>query len=433
MRKLQLFAVAGAPILHSLSPDMFNAAFAHERIPAAYIRLHCSDAESTLQTVQQMGLMGLNATSPLKESLVPDMDSLSREAQAIGAVNVVKKKGRHWRGFNTDAEGVVGPLRNAGIVLEDARVVVLGGGGAAKAAAFGLKQVGARVTISNRSASKARNISRDFGCVWTPLNQTGLRKFLEQADALVSTIPSQEAVLPEGLLPKHLTVMDAVYGLETGISRVAKRRGCHLISGKEWLLHQGLASFEVLVGRKAPRPVMEAALQTIPARVVPKSVSLIGMMGCGKTAVASSLSVLSGWQAVDTDERVEQNQGQSVHDIFLEDGEEAFRIWESQALRQALATPRRVVSCGGGAVLSAKNRNALKKTTSVWLWATPETLSRRVNGSSRPLLQGHPVRNRLKTLLGERVAAYAQTASFVVSTESKSPKKIARMIWNEIH
>ena len=157
-------------------------------------------------------------------------------------------------------------------------------------------------------------------------------------------------------------------------------------------------------------------------------VVLIGPMGAGKTTVAGLLGATWGVEVRDTDADVEARAGKSVADIFVEDGEDAFRELERAAVAQALAEHDGVLALGGGAVLDPETRARLAGHRVVFLQVGLSEAVKRVGlGVGRPLLLGN-VRARIKALLDERAPIYRDAASDTVDTDEKSPEDVAAEI-----
>ena len=187
MEPIKIFASTGKPIMQSASPQMHNTGFAAcGGINAVYTRLAADSMEEALEAARQIGMSGLNVTAPFKESACKLADSLDADAAATGAVNtlLIAKSGK-TRGFNTDVEGVRSALASAGVELSGAAAVVLGAGGAARAAAYALCKSGASVTVANRTVGKAKEIASRFGCNYCSMDAKQLGQCLANAHVIV--------------------------------------------------------------------------------------------------------------------------------------------------------------------------------------------------------------------------------------------------------
>jgi shikimate kinase len=157
-------------------------------------------------------------------------------------------------------------------------------------------------------------------------------------------------------------------------------------------------------------------------------VVLVGPMGAGKTTVGRLLAGRWGVAVRDTDADVEAVAGKSVQDIFVDDGEAAFRALEKEAVARALREHDGVLSLGGGAVLDPDTRALLAGQPVVFLSVGLADASRRVGlGQGRPMLLGN-VRSRIKALLDERAPIYEAVATLVVHTDGRTPAEVAAEI-----
>jgi shikimate kinase len=162
----------------------------------------------------------------------------------------------------------------------------------------------------------------------------------------------------------------------------------------------------------------------------PKNIVLIGFMGCGKTTVGRELHQLLGYPVIDTDQAIEERAGKPITAIFAEDGEAAFRDMETgllKELNEAAATPRRIISTGGGIIGRAENRELLRNLGFVvWLHASPEViLDRTGRNRDRPLLQTDDPAARIAALLEERKPLYQETAHLNVDTAGLDCRELA--------
>src|SRR6202008_3986566 len=156
----RVYGVAGDPIAHSLSPAIMNAAFRRENVNAVYLPLHAKTLKDLLTCVREIPIHGISVTMPYKTAILSHLDNTDSHTTKIGACNtVVRAQDGNLYGFNTDSAGVLRPLEQR-ITIEGAKILVLGAGGAARAAVYGLKERGAEVYLLNRSLAAAQKLAR---------------------------------------------------------------------------------------------------------------------------------------------------------------------------------------------------------------------------------------------------------------------------------
>jgi 3-dehydroquinate dehydratase / shikimate dehydrogenase len=249
----QVYGVAGEPVAHSLSPVMMNAAFRRETVNAVYLALHAKSLKDLMACVHEIPIRGLSVTMPYKEDILDVLENSDALTRQIGACNtVVRGAGGQLYGFNTDVAGIVVPLEQR-MRLAGARALIVGAGGAARAAAFGLKARGAEVLITNRTAEKAQTLARQSKAKY--LKRAELVK--QQFDVIINATPlgmggGQQSPLDEKELNTKY-VFDLVYNpIETQLVRMARAREIQVISGLEMFVQQGARQFEIWTGKPAP-------------------------------------------------------------------------------------------------------------------------------------------------------------------------------------
>jgi len=155
---------------------------------------------------------------------------------------------------------------------------------------------------------------------------------------------------------------------------------------------------------------------------------LVGVPGAGKSTVGKLLAQELNIPFVDTDEAIETRAGKSVSDIFINDGELAFRELETQTIAEELQAESVVLSLGGGALGSAKTRDGLQGHTVIWLQATLSQAVARVGmNRNRPLLLGN-VRGQLSELMTAREPIYREAATIIIDTSDLSPEEVVTAI-----
>lgn len=426
-----IYAVAGNPIFHSRSPVMFNAALRELSLDGVYIRLAASSAEEVAATIRAIGLDGMNITSPFKTDIMPHLDEVDRDAKIIGSVNTILHKEGKLQGFNTDVEGVIGALAQAGFEAKGKSAVVLGAGGAARAAAVALLSAGAKVTITNRTDRNARQAAERVGSDQVPLE--GIGKTLKGAHLLIGAVSTHDRVIDRQHIHAGLTVLDANYSKPTALVQDATSVGARVIDGREWLLAQAVPVFERFTGNTAPVQTMRHVLMKN-RRDGRTNIALIGFMGSGKTVVAEAMGAKTGMTVIDIDTRIEEKAGSSIAEIFEKSGQETFRRMEIEEIDGLRSVSNTIVSCGGGAVTRRPNVRVLRNNClTVWLWAGIEASLARIGATgTRPLLHGQS-REQASALLAERRFLYASACDLVINTEGKSPEEIAMRIYHETY
>jgi shikimate dehydrogenase len=271
----KIYGLIGYPLGHSLSPFMQNAAFAALKVNAAYklFPLKEGQIQGFLKGLLKNYIFGLNVTVPYKEKVIPFLDSVSGEAKFIGAVNTIKRVRGKLLGFNTDAEGFSRSLaRDLRFDPKGKNIAVLGAGGAARAVSVALgKMRAARIAIYDVDLAKAQALVRhlrknmataNFSCVDSV---AGLE--IKNVDLLVNATPqgmkeSQHPPVGKDLIHRGLLVYDLIYNpAETKLVKLAKEEGAGGCGGLGMLLYQGMRSFEIWTGKKAPQKIMSQALE----------------------------------------------------------------------------------------------------------------------------------------------------------------------------
>ena len=433
--KETLLALAANPALHSKSPEMQSAALASLKIPGAYTRLAADSAAHAIKIAREIGISGLNISAPFKEEMFECVQFPDRLATQTRAVNTVLVGETSIRGFNTDIYGVTQAFAASGAKLKGQRAVVVGAGGAARAAVVGLLGDGALVTIVNRTAAKATELAREFKCEACALNSAELPRVLKNATAVVYAAATAERIIPPDFLHAGLIILDAQYSFESAFVIDAREHGAKIISGREWLIFQGVRAFEHFCATPVESALMQAALNQTTRRDG-NVIAVIGMMGSGKSSVSAELGKLLDREVFDLDREIEVRAGKSISDIFSDSGESAFRKLESEVLVDRLACGRCILSCGGGTILGQENRRLLRdKATTIWLWARPQELARRLDGKAgRPLLGISSDRQAtLGQLLDQRKLQYYTAADLIVPTEEKTILQVAQRIKSEVN
>jgi len=267
-----VFGVVGRPIGHSLSPAVHGAALRSAGLDAVYLAFEPEDFGTFLDLATELGLAGLSVTAPFKEPARARAAEVDRESEASGATNTLVREESSWRGHNTDAGAVVGALRS-GLLARAARgdpevppeeltVLVVGAGGAARAAARAVRILGAGLASTARRPERAEALAAELG--GRAVRADRLSRF--DHHALVHCTPAgslaQPGALPfeEDALRAGTLVVESVYRpLETPLCRLARARGCPVVDGGEWFVRQAAEQVRLFTSHEPDVEVLRGA------------------------------------------------------------------------------------------------------------------------------------------------------------------------------
>jgi shikimate dehydrogenase len=258
------YALFGNPVGHSLSPLMHNAAFGALGIRALY-EAHCvENLDLSVRLIREKPLAGVSVTLPVKGAVMAFLDEVNDDARAIGAVNTIKNEGGRLIGLNTDWVGLAAAMEEH-FSLAGKTVAVLGAGGAARAAVYGILGKGGIPIVFNRNRDRAEALAIWFGCEARPLANLGTA----EADVLVNATPvgmsplADETPVDRRHLPRFRWVMDMIYNpLETRLLSEAKAAGCGVVTGLSMFVRQGAEQIRIWTGLEPPVELMTRVVET---------------------------------------------------------------------------------------------------------------------------------------------------------------------------
>lgn len=455
--------VIGSPISHSLSPAIFAFLCHRQRVADLEYKARDVSAETLSAFVNEVkanpNFIGSNVTIPHKEAILQYLDEMSTEAQAVGAANVIQKKGSSLCGYNTDVYGILQTLQGQACFVTGARVLILGAGGAARALAYALGLKGAKqIDFLNRGAERAQSLidkmaplfprsqfrllshaagvkDKDKTPIVLVINATPLGLTLK--DELHSKAYFWDLFRNRGFtFLKNAHAFDLIYKPEkTVFLESALREGFQPISGLAMLVGQALQTWQIWFG------LLEgvSSLQTdLLDYLRNQPLYLTGFMGVGKSTVGRVLAKILGRQFLDIDALIEQEAQMSISDLFQQKGEQYFRELEFKTIRKHVFQSRIVVALGGGALTYESSRDCVRKAGQlVYLSANMESLLERLANEpgQRPVLGAdfsdlkiEDRRSRLMTLFKAREGAYNKLADLKVVTDHLTPEEIAQQI-----
>lgn len=271
--KTKVLGIIGWPVAHSLSPLMQNAALEAMGLDWIYVPFAVRGEElaSAVAGLRALGVSGFNVTIPHKTAIIPLLDRITPEAQLMGAVNTVKREGEELVGHNTDGPGFIRSLaEDLGFDPAGKRVLVLGAGGAARAAVASLAKSGAAtIAVANRGTAKAGELAETFRPFFSgtqfavmSLDMPLINGEVQNFDLLVNTTSvGMGGTTFEGLDISRMNpgayVYDMVYApLETPLLADAGRAGLRHANGIGMLVAQGECALAVWTGMEPPSGVM---------------------------------------------------------------------------------------------------------------------------------------------------------------------------------
>ena len=269
---MTLAAVIGSPVGHSLSPAIHNAAFRAAGLPWVFVAWEVPEgyAPEALASMERFGVAGLSVTMPHKSAVAQALDGLAEEAEILGAVNcVVREAGAGGEtkliGHNTDGYGIIASLReDAGFAPENSDCLVLGAGGAARAAVLALASAGAaRIAVANRTPKRAKQaaaLAGNKGEV-VPADAAGEFDLVINATPLGMGDLKDEIPVSPMLLRPDQTVLDLIYiPEETALMAQVRDKGVTARNGLGMLVHQAARAFELWTSQPAPLEAMASAV-----------------------------------------------------------------------------------------------------------------------------------------------------------------------------
>jgi shikimate dehydrogenase len=276
----QIYGIIGYPVRHSFSPQMHNAAFKAAKLNARYLAFEVTphNLSEALSGIRSLGICGLNITIPHKEAVASLIDSLDPTAKLIGAVNTIHLKDGKLIGYNTDGRGFIRALKEElKIIPAGRRFFIFGAGGAARAVGFNLAKEGAKkIAFYDALRPKAEKLALDLrhnfpNCKVQIASGLPL-PLLEDFDCLVNATPcgmknSDPLIVDPRFFHPGLIVCDLIYNpLRTKLLKAAQAKRLKTMNGLGMLLYQGVISWEIWTGKKAPVGIMKKVLTNIVTR-----------------------------------------------------------------------------------------------------------------------------------------------------------------------
>lgn len=345
---MKTFGLLGEKLSHSFSPLI------HSLLGSYDYRLFEKSPDEIADFLHNSGFDGLNVTIPYKKAVIPYCEMLSDKAEKTGSVNtLIRRPDGTLFGDNTDYDGFSYLLDKLDIDISGICALILGSGGSS---------VTVRAVLSDRGAGNIFTISRKG-----PDNYNNLDLHYD-AGLIINTTPvgmypkNGVSLLDLSLFPSCRAVIDIIYNpSKTKLLLDAQTLGINCINGLPMLTAQAKRAAELFTDSDIDDAVIDIITEKIER--ITKNVILIGMPGSGKSAAGASLARLTGRFFCDTDEMIAEKAGKSIPEIFLEDGVEAFRRMETEALAETSKKSGLVIATGGGIVTVPENLNLIRQNS----------------------------------------------------------------------
>ena len=336
----------GHPLEHSWSPLI------HNTLIGVDYSLYDLNKEEVESFVRAKEYDGLNVTIPYKETVIPYMDSLSKEAKVSGAINCIVPEGEELHGYNTDALGLKEMIEKQKIDVQDKKIAILGSGGACKASHYVLDNYSSKIDI----------VSRMFG--EETITYEDLYEKADEYQVIVNTTPvgmyphTKETPIDISKFKNIETVIDFIANpLQTQLLFEAKKMNAKTYGGFEILVRQAKCADELFTKKK----LFEKDVKRCMAKVyeIKRNIVLIGMPTSGKSDIGKKVAKKLGKTFIDMDEEIEKRIKMSIANYFAKKGEEEFRKIEEEVAIDLEEANGVVIASGGGVVTKEKTMQAL--------------------------------------------------------------------------
>ncbi len=395
----------GRKLGHSYSPQI------HSYLGGYSYELFEKETNELENFLRNGDFTGINVTIPYKKEVIPFLDELSPAAKKVGAVNtIVRRSNGTLLGHNTDYFGFQSMVAHSGISVAGKKVLVLGSGGASNTAVNVLDELGAQVIVISRSGVNNYDNLHLHWDASVIVNTTPLGMY---PNAGISPIDLKQ-------FPHLIGVLDVVYNpAKTQLLLDAENLGLPHENGLWMLVAQAKESAEWFLGSSIPDDMIAKIHYSLSNQM--KNIILIGMPGSGKSTVGALLAAKLDRRFADADETIVSLAGKSIPEIFQQDGEAAFREWETKALAELGQQSGLIIATGGGCVTKERNYPLLHQNGTIF-WLLRDTDKLPTYG--RPLSQ----QNSLSEMFVKRKPMYERFADYIIDNNSKTEKTVLNIL-----
>ena len=406
------YGLIGEKLPHSFSKEI------HEKVGYYQYSLKELKKEELQDFILQKNFKAINVTIPYKQDVIPLLDEIDPDAQAIGAVNTVVNRGGVLSGYNTDFGGMKALIERAGVVMKYKKVLILGFGGTSLTARAVSERMGAKeiLRVSRHACEGAITYDQAYADH-------------SDADVIINATPCGmypnifDCPIELDRFPKLSGVIDVIYNpLNTELVLSAKERGIDTEGGLYMLVAQALLAAEKFLDTELD--VIQLTNKIYDEIYFDKrNIVLSGMPASGKSTVGKIVSEQLERELIDTDKLIVEREGH-IPTIFKEKGEKYFRDLETEVIKEVSALSGKVISLGGGAVMRPENVRALRHNGAIFfIDRSPEYL---IPTGDRPLADK---KEKIMRLYKKRIDTYLNTADYIIDGDCE-PADVADSIIN---
>ncbi len=424
-------AVVGNPVLHSLSPYVFNYFTLGSQDTIKYNRISTPSISDAFNFAKEMELDGLNITAPFKYDVLELIDKVDYQATNLNSSNTVKFTNNNSTGYNTDYFGILMTIWDNNVILNKQKVLMLGAGAAGRTAAFAVRNLNSVVYIWDRNLSKSQKISKEVGVKFISTDE--LIKSLDSFQYIVSTIPHNSEILDDLQFSDKHVIFDTIYH-KSYFKENQSKFGYKLVSAERWLINQAILSHEIFLGYKPKNIPLVPDLEKH-KRIKHNCYVLIGFSGSGKSSIGNKVANNLNADFFDIDQMVEQQAQATISQIFELQGEPSFRQMETESLISVFnkiksSNKLSIISTGGGILSNPDNIPYLKQLGFViWMYSPLFTSHQRIKDlNNRPLISDLETANKLFNSRKEDYFKFSDGIFLNTSVQDESVNRLTNEI-----
>lgn len=404
-----IYGLIGEKLGHSFSKEIHEQLADYE-----YNLIELSKGEFP-QFMTEKNFSGINVTIPYKEAVIPYLDEIDENAEAIGAVNTVVNRGGKLHGYNTDFDGLLYLLEANNIELKNKTVMILGTGGTCKTITAVCSYLGVK---------NVYKVSRGGG-IYFNYEQA---ETLDDVQVIFNASPrgmypnNYEKPFNTSFLPDLEAIVDVIYNpLNTSLVLCGLAQGVKAVGGLEMLVAQAKKAAEIFTGQTIDAAKNAEIYLKLCKKM--RNIVLIGMPDCGKSTFGRQVAENLNLPFVDIDEEIVKKAGKSIPLIFQEEGEDQFRKLEKETVADFAARHGQVIAPGGGVVKDFSNIQRLQQNGILIFIDRP--LEKLTADESRPLSKD---KNAIEKLYSERYHIYDRYCDYKIENNGTAEETLAKIM-----